>query len=57
MEEALIYMLLQALIAAKSMYFERLRQQGKTDEEIEALWETKWAEWQKKQPDLDLPIV
>lgn len=57
MEEALIYALLQALMAAKSMYFERLRQQGKTDAEIEALWKAKWDEWKKKQPDLDLPIV
>ena len=55
-EEALIYLIVQALIAAKAMYFERLRQEGKNEIEIKKLWKDKWDTWKMQDPTL-LPKV
>ena len=54
--EALVYLIVQALIA-KAVYFEQLKQQGKTEAEIKEIWKAKWATWKTKHPELDLPVI
>ena len=50
MEEMIVYAIIQALMAAKAAWFAKLRQQGKTEEEIRQAWRDKWEPFKLEDP-------
>ena len=50
MEELVVYAIIQALMAAKAAWFAKMRQDGKTEEEIKQAWRDKWEIYKLEDP-------
>ena len=56
-EEILLYIAIQLVQSLKAMYFSKLRQQGKTEEEVRAAWRELWEPFKMIDPEQELKPV
>lgn len=50
MEQMIVYAIIQALQVAKAAWMSKLRQQGKTEEEIRTAWRNMWEMYKIEDP-------